>query len=204
MIKTAYSKGFTLVEIVVALSIFTGLALLLSTFQKDVFVNNIFIQNSLIAESEARGALKRAIAELRAAEPSNNGLYSLAAIDHNAITFFSDIDKDGVRERVRYFMATSSLNRGVIEPSGTPYIYSSANEKISIVVRDIVNPTTTPVFEFYDKTYQGTSTPLSLPTNISNVRLIKMTIMIDANPVRSPTIMTFTSQVMVRNLKDNL
>jgi prepilin-type N-terminal cleavage/methylation domain-containing protein len=201
-------KGFTLIEILVALGIFTGLAVLLSNFQKDIFINNTFVQNSLVAESEARGALKRAIAELRAASPSNNGLYPVAVADKNTLTFFSDIDKDGLRERVRYFVATSttssSLRRGVTKPTGSPYVYLDANESLSVAVHDIVNPTSTPVFAFYDDTYDGTSSPLVWPVNVSDIRLVKMTIMIDLNPVRSPTVMTFTSQVTIRNLKDNL
>lgn len=208
MTKAIYKKGFTLIEILVAMGIFTGLAVLVSTFGKDIFVNNTFIQNSLVVESEARGALKRAIAELRAASPSSNGLYPLAVADKNTITFFSDIDKDGLRERVRYFVATStsssSFKRGVIKPTGAPSVYVEANELLSTVVHDIVNPTSTPVFAFYDDTYNGTSSPLAWPVDVSTVRLVKMTIMVDTNPARSPTVMTFTSQVTIRNLKDNL
>ncbi len=199
-----FKKGFTLIEILVAIGIFTGITLVLSNFQKDIFVNNTFIKNSLVAESEARGALKRAIAELRAASSSNNGLYPLAVADKNTITFFSDIDRDGLRERVRYFVATSSLWRAVTKPTGEPYSYLDSNEKITMAVHDIVNPTSTPVFNFYDKTYNGTTSPMSWPVDIANVRLVRMTILIDTDPVRSPKVMTFSSQVMIRNLKDNL
>lgn len=199
-----YKKGFTLVEILVAMSLFTGLFVLLINFQKDIFTNNIFIQNSLVAESEARGTLKRIIAELRAASPSNNGLYPLAATDKNNIIFFSDIDKDGLREQVHYFVATSSLWRGVIKPTGSPYVYLDTNESLSVVVRNIVNSTSTPVFNFFDDTYSGTSSPLAWPVSVSDVRLVSITIMIDADPIRSPATMTFSSQVMIRNLKDNL
>lgn len=198
------NKGFTLIEILIAMSIFTGLAILLSNFQKDIFINNTFIKNSLVAESEARGALKRAIAELRAASPANNGLYPIALADKNSLTFFSDIDRDGLRERVRYFVATSSLKRGVTKPTGSPYAYNDANETLSVAVHDIINPTSTPIFNYFDEAYNGTSSPLTWPINVPDVRLVKITIMIDTDPIRSPTIMTFSSQVMVRNLKDNL
>lgn len=204
MNRKIYPQGFTLIEILIAMGIFTGLAVLMSTFGKDIFVNNTFIQDSLVTESEARGALKRAIAELRAASPSNNGLYPLAVVDKNTLTFFSDIDKDGLRERVRYFVATSSLQRGVTKPTGAPAVYIQANESLSTAVHDLVNPTSTPVFAFYADTYNGTSSPLAWPVNIPDVRLVKMTIIIDTNPARSPTVMTFTSQVTIRNLKDNL
>jgi prepilin-type N-terminal cleavage/methylation domain-containing protein len=204
MAKTIRQKGFTLIEILIALGLFTGLVVLLTTFQKDIFVNNTFIQNSLVVESEARGALKKTIAELRAAVPSNNGLYPIILADKNSLTFFSDVNRDGLRERVRYFVTSSSLKRGVTPPTGSPYIYLDANESLFTVVHTLVNPTTTPVFNYYDDTYTGSSSPLAWPVNVSDIRLIKMTIMVDVDPVRSPTVMTFESQVTIRNLKDNL
>jgi len=204
MSKIFYKKGFTLIEILIAIGIFTSLVVLLTTFQKDIFTNNVFIQNSLIAESEARGALKRAIADLRASASSNDGLYPIVSVDKNTLTFFSDIDKDGLREKVRYFVANSSLMRGVIKPTGAPYTYVAGNEVLSTVVHSIVNDTSTPVFDFYDDSYNGTSSPMSFPIDVVKIRLVKITIMIDANPARSPSVMTFTSQVAVRNVKDNL
>jgi hypothetical protein len=38
----------------------------------------------------------------------------------------------------------------------------------------------------------------------TNVRLIKINLMIDVDPNRAPVIKTYTSQVSIRNLKDNL
>ena len=207
MIKIIQQKGFTLVETIIAIGLFTGLMVILTTFQKDIFINNAFVQNSLMIESEARGALKRAIAELRAATQSNDGQFPIVIADENKVTFFSDIDNDGLREKIRYFVATSSsssLMRGVIKPTGIPTTYVGSEEILSTVVHNIVNPTTTPVFDFYDSAYSGTSSPMVSPVDIVSVRLIGITIMIDTNPTRAPAVMTFSSQVMIRNLKDNL
>jgi len=204
MTKIIQQKGFTLVETLIAIALFTGLMVILTTFQKDIFINNAFIQSSLIIESEARGALKRAIAELRAASQSNDGQFPIVLADENKVTFFSDINNDGLREKIRYFVATSSLMRGVIKPTGIPATYVDSEETLSTVVHDIVNPTSTPVFDFYDSAYNGTSSPMVSPVDIVSVRLIRITIMIDTNPTRAPAMMTFSSQVMVRNLKDNL
>lgn len=197
-------KGFTLIEIVIAGAIMAGLGLMLFSFQKDLFVNNTFVQNSLIAESEARGALRRAIAEIRAANTSNDGSYAFSLAESNALTFFSDVNDDGLRERIRYYVASSSLMRGMTKPSGSPYVYDEADEKVTLAVRNLVNSTSSPIFSYYDKNYSGSSSPLSLPVDIVEIRLIGMEIVIDADPVRSPKQMRFESQVTVRNLKDNL
>jgi hypothetical protein len=50
----------------------------------------------------------------------------------------------------------------------------------------------------------GTSSPLTQPVITTNVRLIKINLMIDVDPNRAPVIKTYTSQVSIRNLKDNL
>jgi prepilin-type N-terminal cleavage/methylation domain-containing protein len=197
-------KGFTLIEILVAMAILTALSMLLFTFQRDIFVQNSFIQSSLVAESEARGSLKRAIAEIRAAAPSSTGQYPISTASGSSLTFYSDIDNDGLRERLRYFVATSTLFRGMTEPTGAPSVYSDSNEFLSAVVHNVINPTSTPVFSYYDNGYDGSSTPIALPVDVSIIRLVKMNIIIDADPAHSPSVVSFTSQVTIRSLKDNL
>lgn len=203
--NTVNSKlGFTLVETIFVVSIFLLSVVTLTSLQKDIFVNNLFVQNSLMAESEARGTLKRAIAEIRAAAPANNGFYPIEAAGTSTLTFYSDSNRDGLRERVRYFIATTTLKRGLTKPTGEPATYLADNEIISTVVNDIVISTSTPLFSYYDSTYNGTTSPLAYPLNISKIRLIKMTILIEADPNRSPLPLFFSSQVMIRSLKDNL
>jgi len=45
---------------------------------------------------------------------------------------------------------------------------------------------------------------LGSPVDVSSVRLVKMNITIDRDPNRSPTPINVTTQVVIRNLKDNL
>lgn len=199
------NPGFTLLETLVVVAIFTLLAGALWAFQKDLWQNNAFIQNSIVAESEARGALKNLIAELRAAAPGADGSYALAAASSTAITFFTDLDKDGGRERVRYYLEAGSLKKGTTEAAGTPVTYSDANERKQIVVHNLINYAGG-LFTCYGDNYDGVTatSSLSAPINITEVRLIKAKITIDADPNRTPTPMSFESQVTIRSLKDNL
>jgi hypothetical protein len=50
----------------------------------------------------------------------------------------------------------------------------------------------------------GTSSPITQPVTPTDVRLIKINLIIDVDPNRAPVIKTYTSQVSIRNLKDNL
>jgi len=114
------------------------------------------------------------------------------------------VDSDGVKDRVRYFLSGSTIKRGVLAPSGSPLAYVDANEELTILISGFVSSSTLPLFQYYGATYTGASPPLSLPVDTSSVRLIKITVIIDTDPVHSPAPIIVTSQVNLRNLKDNL
>ena len=114
-------------------------------------------------------------------------------------------DSDDVADRVRYFLdpVTLSVKRGVILASGSPPAYTE-QESFSTLITDISNGASTPLFDYYDGNYTGSSLPLSMPVNILDVRLVKITIKIERDPNRAPELTTLTSQAALRNLKDNI
>lgn len=195
--------GFTLVEILVALAIFALLATLAARLQVNIFMQSDEGQKRIVAESEARSTLKNMIAEIRSAAPSNTGDYPIILASSSAITFFSDIDNDGLQERVHYYLSNRVLRKAVTKPTGSPYQYLDANEKIFFEINDVIN-TGGIMFEYFDRNYTGSSSPMTSPINISAVRVVHVIVTIDANPTRAPEPIIFESQVMIRNLKDNL
>jgi hypothetical protein len=166
-------------------------------FQKDVFSLDTFLSSSLTAQDEARKVLKNITAEIRPLSPSSVGAYPIAEANPTSFIFYSDINNDQLKERVRYFLSGTTLKKGVIKPSGTPLTYNPANETIKEVIHDVKSGTNL-IFEYYDKNYDGTT-----PIDILAVRLIKITIVIDKDPNKSPGPITLTTQVSTRNLKDN-
>jgi type II secretory pathway pseudopilin PulG len=204
--KIKIDGGFTLVEILVALGIATALGLAVAIFGKDIFFNNVFISNSLNAEQSGRTVVRRWVGEVRAASPGSNGAYTIEKADPNEFIFYTDLDVDGSKERVRYTLLAGSttLQKGITEPTGQPYIYDLTGEKKSTVATNLLLATGTSIFSYYDRTYTGSSSPLGWPVNIPDVRLIKMTVTIEADKNRAPVPLVFTSQALVRNLKDNL
>jgi type II secretory pathway component PulJ len=196
-------SGFSIIEVLVVIFILSLVGVTVATFQKDVFSLNTIISNSLTALDEARRTLKMMTAEIRPLSPSSLGAYPIAEADPTSFIFYSDINSDQLKERVRYFLDGKILKKGVIKPSGTPLTYNSANEIISEAIHDVANGST-PIFNYYDKNYDGTTSPLTQPVDILSVRLIKITIAIDRDPNRSPGPITLTTQVSMRNLKDNL
>ena len=196
------TAGFTLIEILVVMGIVVLIGGAISTFQRDVIVHNSMIQSGAIAEDSLRSVLRQIIGELRSAAPAQTGSYLLGAVATNTITFYSDIDSDGLRERVRYFLSDTDFKKGVIKPTGQPYAYNVANEQIKTVATSVINGTTS-IFSFYDSNYSGSGLPLSAPIDISKIRLVKIDIGVDPNPGRPLQAMWISSQAMIRNLKDN-
>lgn len=196
-------SGFSVVEVLVGMFILTLIGFAIYSFQKDIFSLNRIILDNLTAQDEARRAIKSMSAEIRTASPSNLGAYALSQTATSSLTFYSNIDSDSFKERVRYFVDGTTLKKGVIKPSGSPLTYNPANETISELIHDVANAAAS-TFNYYDTDYDGTTQSLAEPIDVSMIRLIKITIVIDRDPQAPPGPITFTTQVSMRNLKDNL
>lgn len=201
--KTNLKKGITLAELLVAVSIFVVLAILVGLFGRDIFSFNSFIQSDLNAQIEGRRAIVVMTSEMREMSPSSLGAYPLAQAATSSVTFFSDIDSDSQKEQVRYYIQGNKLMKSVINPSGSPLVYNSGSAVISTVVNSL-SATTTPIFEYYDTNYTGTSSPLSVPVDISQVRLIKISIPLERKRSGLDTPLVLTSNATIRNLRDNI
>lgn len=201
--KFKNNRGFTLVEVLVTMGIFLVILGAIGLFARDtIFYNNVF-SGGLTSYDQAKKVLQPVSSEIRSASPSSLGAYSIESATDTSFVFFTDTNSDGLKERVRYFLSNNVLKRGVISPSGSPLQYLSANEVITDVVTNLKNGAT-PIFTYYDSNYNGNTNPLTQPVSITTIRLVKITLMIDVDPNRSPLPMTVTTQVNLRNLKDNL
>lgn len=202
--KTRYNRGFSLAELLVSVFIISLVIITVGTFQRDIFTLNFNIQDDLNAAIDARHVIKIIAAELRTSSPSATGGYSIALASSTGITFYSDIDGNGLTDQVRYFLSGTTLKRGVTAPSGSPLTYNNSNEVVTTLASSVVASSTLPLFQYYTASYAGTSTPLSVPIDIPSIRLIKVTVIIDKSSGRSPAPLIVTTQVSLRNLKDNL
>lgn len=198
------SRGYTLVELLVVVFIFSLITVSLSRFTSDIFTLNFFLQGSLNAQIDLRHIVKVMVTDIREAGPSALGAYPIALASTSAMTFYTDADNDGVRDQVRYFISSGSLKRGVTAPSGNPLTYNIANEKLVTLASNIVSSSTLPLFQYYPSSYSGTTSPLAIPVDVPSIRLVKITVIIDKDPNRSPSTIITSSQVNIRNLKDNL
>ena len=199
------NKGFSVVEFLFAIVIAIAITLVVTYFGRNIFLHTSTIQANLNAQLESRKILNKMVGELRSAAPSALGGYAVEAVATSSITFYSDVNQDDNTDRVRYFLdfPTGVIKRGVVLAAGLPPSYNLGNETITTLMSSLI-ATSSPIFDYFDKNYAGTSSPLTHPMNIANIRLIRMTVRIDKDPNRAPGAITFISSASLRNLKDNL
>lgn len=196
------STGFTLVEILVVLGILSIIAWSFWQFGADIFIKNYFFQASFSAEQETKATMKKIIRELRSAGQAITGDYVISQASATELIFFSDVDGDGLRERLRYFVDGQTLKRSVTSPSGQPYSYNPTTEKIYTAVRYLVTDNQ-PVFIYYDGSFDNASSTQALaePIDIAKIRLVEINLSIQVP--RSNQIMSAGSRAVLRTIKDN-
>jgi Tfp pilus assembly protein PilE len=95
------NKGMTVAEILVVVAIVTVIGLAISTFARDLFMYSGTVQSNLSAQQDARQMLRQFASELRVASQSSTGTYPISEASDTAITFYSDINGDGIKDRAR-------------------------------------------------------------------------------------------------------
>jgi type II secretory pathway pseudopilin PulG len=201
--KKIGKRGFSFVEAIFVLAIMAVVGIAAWTFQHDVFFLNSVLESSFGAESDARNVVKQFASEARTISQGSDGSYPIVKATATEFSFFADINGDGLKEKVHYFLSGNQLERGIIKPSGNPPIYSASLETSAIIVSDVANAGSA-LFDYFDSSYNGTGAPLTLPAQIESIRLVRMTIIIDKSSFRSPAPLRISTQVSIRNLKDNL
>lgn len=201
--KLTAHAGFTILQLVIWIGIASMIAVAALNVQRSVWSLNRIASNSITAQADARKAFKIMSAEIRSLSPSSLGAYPIEAASSSSFTFFVDTDNDNIKERVRYYISGTNLRRGVIKPTGSPLTYNSGSE-VSTTLVQYLNNGATPYFSYYDSSYTGSSAALSSPVTITAIRLVKVQLIIDKNSASAPVPITMSTQISLRNIKDNL
>lgn len=198
-------RGLTLAEIVVVVGIVGVIGLAVSKFQSDVFSFNRTFSSSFATADNAQKLLRPMAAEIRSASPSSNGAFPIDTIGQYDFSFYSDINNDGTKDWVRYYISGTTMFKEVIKPTGTtPAIYNSANKVTTTFMTGVRNVTdNTPVFRYFSSSYTGGATGEITPSTgaVESVRLVKVSITLDDNTNKMPIALTVSTQISIRNLK---
>lgn len=195
-------SGLTVIEIIIGVALSLILLTALLRFLVVGFplarVTYVHAQST----ETARVQLKRLSKGLREMRQSATGSYALAAADPQRITFYANVDTDALTERVRYELSGINLQRGIIKPTGNPLTYDPAQETVTTVATNIRNGAVA-LFTYYNGNYPADTTPLT-PADVTEVKYIDFSLIIDVDPAVDPAPATVESQVQLRSLKTNL
>lgn len=194
--------GFTLLEMLVSIAIFSLLVLGGSIILvKGIRYNNI-IWDQLESQSDTRRVLSDVANTIRKAEQSSNGAFAIESADDYELVFYANVDSDSSREKVRYFLENNSLKKGVTKIDDN-FAYSGL-EDVDVLANYVVNFSDgLSLFYYYDENFSGVEDPLSIPIDVTKIKLIKIDLKIEKNPDSSPVPLTVSTFAQIRNLKEN-
>lgn len=193
-----------MLEAVVALGIFALIITSVSYLIIDGLRYNGIIWNQLQGQTDIRNVLQEVVNDVRRAEQSSTGAYSIESVGQNDLRFYANIDTDGYKEKVHFWLDGTNLKKGVTKPGGTPLTYNPANEQVVIIARDVTNiASNQPLFKYYNESYTGSGDPLTQPVTATDVHVIRVYLEIEKDPGKSPVPVRGESVVQVRNLKTN-
>lgn len=203
--KKKDQKGFTLMETMVTIGIFS--VLMLGVIELFILVLKVPSQQLVASGNvdQARRGLSTFVNEMRNAGPGNNGGYALSLAGDSQIVFYSNYGATGsVFKRVRYYLSGNTLYKGVVIPTGSPLAYNLGSEVITTVQNNVVNGSI-PVFYYYDGNYDGSTDALAQPVNVTTVTFVKINLTIlKQTTATSTSAFTINTGVGIRSLKTNL
>jgi len=195
-------SGMTLVEMVVIIGIYTILLLAITDSINTLYNINSYTIAQVDEIDNARRGVTQWNRDAKEMITAEDGTYPIAVIDEHQFGYYSDTDQDNSVEYVEYILADTTLTKYTYDPSGSPVAYdlSAPNsvQTLSLYVQNINQANST--FTYFD----NAGNQLSSASPIINVRYIRMQLIVNIDPVRTPGEFMLRSSIAPRNLKDNL
>lgn len=204
MMKPQSREGFSVVEVIISAAVFSILIFVVASLRTNVDTLTNLVSQKLQSRQDIDRAMDQMVTEIRSASPSSQGAYPVESATTSSLVFFSDVDSDGLFERIRYTVGTSTLDRGVTKPSGSPLVYSTSSETVSTLISNLTKTTSSNVFTYYGEGYTGSQAALpATGTLASAIRLVRVTVYVDVRPREAPKPAYVSQLISIRNLRDD-
>lgn len=202
--QSTKEKGFTLIEVMVSILIFTLLGLGIIELVSSMVSTGNKTTTFATSSDQARKLSFQIMNELRNAVTASTGAYALNQAGDQELIFFSNVDGGTDIERVRYYLSSGKVYRGVVKASGSPLTYNLGNETTAVVQNDVANGGI-PLFYYYADTYDGSGNYLAQPVNITQVKFIELNLQVyNKGGIANTNFYTITAGSSIRSLKTNL
>lgn len=195
-------KGFTLVESIVVVALFTLLSF--AILESIVFfyrVNGYSIAQSNQVQT-ARVGMEQLVRDLREMMYADDGTFPLVVTEPYRVGFFSDIDRDDSVEYVEYSLyASTTLKKKIFNATGSPPVYHATGTPdetytLSEYVQNSIQAI--PIFVYYDLS----GNPATGTTTVTDLRYVQLSIIVNIDPIRDPGEFMLRSSASLRNLKN--
>ena len=167
---------------------------------QDITSSALRFTNSLVTQQSIQSTLQTMVPEIRSAAQSNDGAYAISVAATSTFEFYSDVDRDGLFDRVRYFLSNTTFKKGVTKPTGSPLTYATSSEVLQDLVENVIPGSQ--IFSYYDKNATSSgSTALPSPVDPVQVKTIKITLVANQGTSSTPSIVGVETSATVRNLR---
>ncbi|GBE16498.1 hypothetical protein BMS3Abin15_00319 [bacterium BMS3Abin15] len=192
-------KGMTLIEAIVAIAIFViGMEGFVLLFTKSWQMNSFTLETGMASFIASRG-VQTTINVIRNARQADNGAFTIVSANDNDLVIYSDIDGDSTVERVHYYLDNGNFKVGVTEPTDdVPPIYPVGDQTVSDTANYVVNNAEAPIFSYYDID----NNLLATPAVVNNVKMAKVYLEVNIDPIRTPNNIVIQSYASIRNLSE--
>ncbi|MHB8860444.1 MAG: type IV pilus modification PilV family protein [Minisyncoccota bacterium] len=196
MTPATHNHGFTLIETIVTVALTAFIMVALGILIQYFYKTNKYALEQTQAVNSARSSIEHTVADLREATYGADGSYPIVVAATSTVTFYANIDSDANIEKVRYYLSGSSLLRGTTDPGGAPLTYAGQPETTTLVIDNMRNGTSTPLFSYFD----ANGAELTAPVDISKIKSVHIYALTDVNPYRAPAVYSLVGEATLRNL----
>lgn len=195
-------RGFTLVEVIVVISISTVLMLAITLSITSIYRNNAYALAQTQEVDTARRGVQTWTKDARELDFGANGAYPIVIAEPHRFVFYADIDPDAVTEYLDYQLSSTTLFRRVSKASGFPSTYDLSTSTVFTLSEYVQNEINgIPTFQYYDAAGNLITNPQAM---ITDIRYITINIIVNIDPIRSPGEFMLQGSAAPRNIKDNL
>lgn len=199
---THTQKGFSLVETIVVISLFTIVMFAvmesIATFYR---LNAYTIAQSYQVDTARRG-VEQLVRDLREMTFADDGAFPLTVMQDYQVGFYSDVDHDDSVEYITYSLSSTTLQKRIYNATGSPPVYSTTTPESTVTLTEYTQNTLQgiPIFVYYD----GEGNVATATSTVTDIRYIEVSVIVNIDPIRDPGQYMLRSSASLRNLKNEI